>query len=176
MLKKLTYKQKLKWFPLFVLLAFFLCYELTIKKTVYEYKKYTSSIKSYDSTFASNNGLGKIKERTKKINELYDQYLLDTLQPEKNLLYVSSKFCDSHNLSLKEYKTIGLSKTDSFEVLTRAITVEGEYADCLQMLYELERMRKVGKVAATEFKSYGNVNDSTVHLNCTIYVQNLTSY
>jgi hypothetical protein len=176
MLRNLTYKQKLKWIPVLTGLALFLCYELAIKKTISEYSKNTNYIASSEPFFSFNSGIGDLRARKEKINALYDQYLLDTLQPEKNLLYVSSRFCESHNLSLKEYKTIGLFKTDSIQVLTRTITVEGGFADCLRMLYELERTRQVGKVSASEFKSYPDAKDTTVRLDCTIYVQNLISY
>ena len=174
MFKKMGYRRKLKWLGAGAILALLLCYELAVKGTLEEYTKFSGfsrlNAAALQDHIVSLNGLDR---REGKLRVLFDEFTLDTLQPEKNLLAVASNFCKEHRLELKEYRTVSLSSRDSTPVLTRLVTVEGSFTGCLYLVYELERLKQTGKVSSVEFRSYVDPAARATRLACTIYVQNL---
>ena len=155
------------------ILALIICYKLAISNTITEYKKYNIALTENNEINQSGDLLTDLNYREQKINDLFNKFVLDTLQPSKNLLNVSSEYCGENNLKLKEYRPWHFSKNDSIQVLTRIITVEGSFIDCVKLLHELESVRKLGKVGSADFRSYKDPSDKKVKLNCTIYIQNL---
>ena len=175
MFSNISYKQKLQFLGVLVFLALIVCYQFAIKKTMDERKKYLNyTIANYSQQDMTS--MEQLRKRETKANLLYNQFILDTLQPEKNLLSVVSNFSKLQNLNLKEYKSIAIGKHDSIQVLTRLVTVEGSFNGCLKLLYELERSKKVGKISSAEFKSYLDAQDKSIKLDCSVYVQNIISY
>jgi hypothetical protein len=168
------YKQKLKWLGAAAVLVFLLCYELAVKGTLNEYSKFSGYSKLNASARQQDHvTLSGLDQRQEELKVLYEAFVLDTLQPEKNLLSVASNFCKEHHLDLKEYRMVSLATRDSTKVLTRAVSAEGSFIGCLYLVYELERRKKTGKVSSVEFKSYVDPAAKSTRLTCTIYIQNL---
>jgi hypothetical protein len=166
MFSKISYKQKLKWLGAGAVLAFFLCYELAIRGTLNEYFKYSGFSKLNASAMQQDHvNLNGLDRQQGKLKALYEAFVLDSVQPEKNLLSVASNFCKERHLDL--------SAKDSTKVLTRAVSAEGNFIGCLYLLYELERQKRTGKVSSVEFKSYVDPGTKSTRLTCTIYIQNL---
>jgi hypothetical protein len=176
MLKNINYKQKLQLTGLIGLLALIVCYRLAISRTIEEYKKFTSVSGTTVGAPGNFNSLQEMRSKEATVNAIFSQYTLDTLQPDKNLLSVSSNYCKSRGLQLKEYKPYHFSKNDSIQVLTRTVTVQGSFIHCLNLLYEMEIAKKIGKVRTAEFRSYTDPLDKVVKLDCIFYVQNLIPY
>ncbi|HTC00685.1 MAG TPA: hypothetical protein VK705_08385, partial [Ferruginibacter sp.] len=144
MLSNLTYKQKLKLFGVASFLLVILCYQFSIKRTIQEYLKYDQFEDLNNYHGESNIDIRDIQSKSTKVNTLYKQFLLDTLQADKNLLSVASNYCKENNIQLKQYKPIYALGNDSIKVLTMEVTVEGSYIKCLNLLYELETKKKLG--------------------------------
>jgi hypothetical protein len=173
MFSQFSYKQKLKFIGVASLLSLFLCYRLSISHTVEEYRKYTQESGIAAEQAGGAPSLAGLQARETRVGELFTRYTLDTLQPAKNLLSVSSNYCKTHQLQLKEYKPYSLSRNDSIPVLTRTVTVGGAFIPCLKFLYELESAQQVGRVAAVDFRGYTDPQDKKLKLDCTLYIQNL---
>jgi len=175
MLDRLTWKQKFKGLGIVALLAFLLCWQLGVSKTLREWTTYRQSLDvaggglNGESVFA----MQALQTREAAVMALYNLYLLDTMATEKNLLSIAGNFCRANNLQLKEYRPLPPGRSDSIPVLTRLVRVEGGYIRCLKFLYELEKVRIAGRVSAVEFRSYKDTRDKVQRLECTIYVQNL---
>lgn len=174
MFNKLTYKQRLQAIGVLSLLALFLCYRLSISRTIEEYQKYSRETSAAASGSVSDaNSLAELQTREDHAHGLFALYMLDTLQPEKNLLSVASNYCKGHNLQLKEYKPYSLTRNDSIPILTRTVTVNGAFIPCLRLLYELERSGQVGRVSSVGFKGYTDPQDKKAKMDCILYIQNL---
>lgn len=169
---KLSYRQKLRYLGIGAILLLVICYRFSISKTIAEYSAYAA----YEGSAALMPGVQAdrvLEEKEGKLNKLLDQFVLDTLDNSKNLLSIVSSYCDDHELVLKEYRPQNLSPTDTLRVLTRTVTVEGRYINCLQLVHALETKYKAGKVRSVLFKSNTNANHSQTVLYCTLYIQNL---
>jgi hypothetical protein len=173
---RLSYKQKLKWLGGISLLALLICYQMAIKRTVREYLKDEVQVETTDVGTFSSMSVAELQNRNVQASNLYNLYLLDTLNPEKNLLSIASNFCKTNNLRLKEYKPIRVGNNDSSKVLIRIVTVEGSFINCLKFLFELETRKNSGRVSSAEFNTFKDTQDKKMKLECIIYIQNLISY
>lgn len=176
MWKKLPYRQKIKILGIAGVLLLVICYKFSISRTIDEYKVYKENKQlSQQTTDAGTPSRVMLEEKEKQLNRLLEQFSLDTLDNSKNLLSLVGNYCNSHNLTLKNYSPYPVSGTDTLQVLTRYINVEGAYVDCLKLVYELETRWKAGRVSSVLFKSYTDVNKAETHLSCMIYIQNLVT-
>jgi hypothetical protein len=172
MFKALSYKQKLKALGFAVIPVLFLCYELSIKRTVQECEKYRQASGSADRV-GSASSIAELYGRQAKVEGLFNRYMLDTLAFEKNLLSIASNYCRDNALTLKEYRTVSLATSDSIQVLTRVLTVEGHFIPDMKLVYDLETKRLAGRISSVVFQSVVDHQDKSTRLNCTLYVQNL---
>jgi hypothetical protein len=172
MLRKLTYKQKLRLTGVAALVAVLLCYKLAVSNTITEYQHYKLAAKPGSEETGGMESSG-IRARQQQVDFLFSQFSLDTLTAARNLLKFAGDYCQENDLTLKEYRPWRLSKKDSIEVLTRVITVEGNFRQCVEFLHTLEIKKKTGRAVSVDFKSFVEPQDKKLHLNCTIYIQNL---
>jgi len=156
-----------------ILPLLFVCYKLSVSKTIAEYKLYKTNLENELTISSANNSALSLEKRSQQISQFIKIYSLDTLNDNKSLLNFVTEFCNDNRLQLKEYKPLDVSKYDSISVLTRQVTVEGEFLNCLQLAYALENQINAGRVSAATYKSYIVPKDKTVRLNCTLYVQNV---
>ncbi|HEY1872066.1 MAG TPA: hypothetical protein VGG71_13475 [Chitinophagaceae bacterium] len=176
MFTSISYDKKLKILGLVSLLSIFLCYRYAIKETMAQYKDFNNYKKVLELNVPATSSTEKLVAREKQMEMLFSRFELDTLQPYKNLLFTSGIFCGNNHLKLKEYRLFHFSECDSIRLLTRIVSIEGEFAGCLKMIYQLETLEIVGRVSSVEFKSYLDPQDKKTKLTCTLYVQNLISY
>jgi len=175
MLKNLSYKQKLRLIGVVSILALFLCYQFAVSNTITEYQNYKQATRDAELLDASGRSLQVLHTKDQMLNILFNQFQLDTLHADKNLLVLVSDYCKKNDIKLKQYKPFSLSKKDSLEILTRIVTIEGNFIPCLQILYELETSGKTGRLSSADFKSFTDPTDKKTKLDCTMYIQNLIS-
>lgn len=175
MLKRYTYKQKLKVLATSAVVLLLICYQFSISKAVNEYRIYKEQKQAATLQNNAKTSLQLLESKNRMLDRVLEQFVLDTLDESKNLLGIVSNYCDQHNLELKEYKPNPVKESDSLRILTRDITLEGEFSDCLHLVYELETKFKAGRVSSVLFKSYENANSSETYLNCTMHIQNIIS-
>src|SRR5688500_4774072 len=132
MWKKLPYRQKLKMLAIAGVLLLVICYKFSISRTIDEYKTYKENKLAAQPSDAGNPSGVMLEEKEKQLNRLLEQFSLDTLDNSKNLLSIVGNYCNSHNLTLKNYVPYPVSGSDTLQVLTRYINVEGAYIDCLK--------------------------------------------
>jgi hypothetical protein len=170
---KLSYRQKFRLLGVAAVLLLVICYQLSFSKTIQEYRAYQDYRQAEALLQAGNPAGSALEEKEKKLSSLLDQYILDTLDNSRNLLGIVSRYCESHDLLLKEYKPAPFIATDTLGILTRPLTVEGRFIDCLQLIHALETNYKAGKVCSVLFKSTVAANTGQTTLSCTLYIQNL---
>jgi hypothetical protein len=171
-LNSLNYRKRLRLLAIASIVIVFLCYRFSIHNTIEEYSKYSEMIgKKNESESSTSPEVLKTKEE--RINSIYNQFILDTLAADKNLLAISSDYCKKNNLVLKEYQVFNIFDEDSVKMLTMKVTVEGGFVKCLKLIYNLEHTTRPGHLSSVEFRTTTNITDKSLRLECTIYIQNL---
>lgn len=173
MFSSLSNKKKLRLLGFAVLPVLFLCYKLAVSKTITEYRNYKNNIVNEEQAGISMNAGTVLKNRQKELDLLLAQYTLDTLNGNKNFLTVVGEFCRDNGLELREYKPMGVSPGNPVKFMTRSVTVEGPFINCLQLVYALETQYQAGRVSSVFYKSTKDPKDESVSLGCTVIVQNL---
>lgn len=171
--KNFSYKQKLKAIGIAAVIIFIICYRFAFSKTIVEYSLYKKQSNYASVLNNQENSINSLKYKEKKINEFFGQFILDTLQNEKNFLFVSSKFCTSNYLKIKEYTPYAISKESNVNIATKSITIEGSFNNIVKLIYYLEMEHQIGRIVSTNYKSITDGKEKKLKLNCTIYIQNL---
>lgn len=169
----LPYQKKLKFLGWAILPVLLICYKLAFARTIAEYRLYKQHSTVTEEMSTANGAANKLQAKNKQLDTLLHQYTLDTLHQNRNLLEIVSEFCHDYPLRLKDYKPLPVFKADSMTVLTRTLTVEGEFINCLYLVYALEQQYQAGRVSSVHYKTYEEPTDHTKQLLCTIYVQNI---
>jgi hypothetical protein len=175
LLSNLTYKKKLKVLGILTIPILVVCYKLAFSNTILEYKKYKEYVTQNAGTNNSENSLTALNSKKAAIEALLKQYELDTLNTNKNLISVVTNFCNENRLDFKEYKPLNIFHVQELPVFTRAITVEGDFIKCLQLVYALENELQVGRVSSVQYKTYEDPQTKALRLTCTLYIQNIVS-
>ena len=172
MKSKYTNKRKFKFLIIAIILAIIICYRFSIAETIKQYGRYEEYRKNIGLSNATiNSNYGDVND---SLNHILGRYLLDTLHPDKNLIYHIGSYCLDSNLLITEYKPIDKSGS-KISILTRQVVVQGSFNHCLDLVYYLEHNDQVGRVEAVTFWSFTDAKDKMIRLNCRIYIQNLTS-
>jgi len=172
-MKGATSKQKLKWLGIAFLPLLFLCYKLALARTVSEYALYRAN-KEAISQLDTSTGEGiSMEARRRQLDGLSALYFLDTSRYTSNLLEIVTEFCHDNNLKLKDYRPLGMPAVQPVRVLTRIVTVSGEFLPCLRLVYALEMQFRAGKVRSVAYQSFTDPATKEPALDCTIYIQNI---
>jgi hypothetical protein len=175
MFKEVPYRQKLKYLAIAALILFFVCYKLSVSKTISEYRTY-HRLKNVETNAASNvTSLGLLQSKNSLLEKMINRYTLDTINASENLLGVAGLFCNENDLKITEYKPFPVIRTDSISTMLRSITVTGAFADCLQLIYHLETKANIGRVCSVNFKTFADGSTGNSLLACTIFIQNIIS-
>jgi len=176
MFTNFTYKQKLKALGAAALLMIFICFRMAFSSTLNEYRLFKKQQEAENSRVNLPLSSKDLNAKGNYLSSMIQNYLLDTLDNSKNLLGIVSAYCDKNRIALKEYKPLGKRDYDSLNVLTRLVTVEGPFIDCVRLNYLLETQYKCGRIGSVLYKSYINPKDKSTYLDCSIYLLNITDY
>lgn len=155
-----------------------MCFLFPLAKTFHEIRLYHRNISDLNPIGRSNM---KIKDdgiisNLALLNKIISKFNLDTVHKENNLLSVATNYCAEHGLILKRYEPISVTLQDSIEVLTRVVTLEATFIDCVKFIKDLETRNRAGRVCSAEFKSFVDPQDKKLKLNCTIFIENVNSH
>lgn len=172
----MTHKKKLKLLGVATPLVLLLCYRLGISKTIDQYHAYQENNASELEYKASVSESRKLQAKQQTLDAFFSAYRLDTLSSARNLLTIVTNFCNEHQLRLREYKPVKTSAEGSLVVLTRSVTVEGAFTECVQLVYALERKYQAGRVCAVSYAAYTDAQSKQQKLSCTLFIQNIIEH
>jgi hypothetical protein len=172
-LRNLSNKQKLKMLAVASPLALLICYNWGISKTIDQYHAYTQSRASDVEYKASAASSQKLRAKQKELDAFFTAYKLDTLDAGRNLLTIVTDFCNDHELQLREYKPVKTSTQGGMQVLTRSVTVEGSFMECVLLVHALEKKYSAGRVCSVSYASYTDRESKLPRLTCTFFIQNI---
>lgn len=104
-----------------------------------------------------------------EINKWKRQYLLDSSVMDAALIAKVSMACGELGINLKEYKPLIRSERG---IWTRLITVSGDFKNMLGLIYQLEQVEKICRIASVDFQKLKMPGDEGMVLDCTLYIQN----
>jgi hypothetical protein len=97
---------------------------------------------------------------------------MDTLEQGKKLFELLADNYSEDRLKVTDYGIAVVDTSSDPVILTRKVTVQGEYADILQLIYQLENKNQVGRLQSTTLKSYTDQQGEFAYLEASFYIQN----
>ena len=92
---------------------------------------------------------------------------------QNELLDVVSAYCKESGIVLKEFPAPVVHRDHSYRVETSMFTIEGHFTGLVKLVYLLEQVKRIGRVASVEFVKGKNQAKKPV-LWAIIYVQNIS--
>ena len=173
MFSNLTYSKKnrvlIAGIVVFALLAYIFAFNKTIKLS--------------NENRNLKNQLAQIENAPQRISALNHQLdELDTklgyirgdgaLSQEAILSYVSN-YCISKNIFLKEFSEPEISENSGYTVETNILQIEGSYAEILTLIYEIEHVERLSKIASLQFKKTKDRKTKRDKLIAAVHFQNI---
>ena len=166
----MRYKQKVKILLWSFVPILFILYLLVFKETINLVYSYKHSLASFQSKTRKKDSNLFMDSKINAINTWKRQYILDSTMTEKNIITKINFRCEELGLIFNEYRPLKLSREN---VWTRFINVAGDFHSLLQLMYRLEQIDKVCRIACVIFQKPKEAGLMPESLSCTIYVQNL---
>ncbi|MCH8903115.1 MAG: hypothetical protein IIA45_04285 [Bacteroidetes bacterium] len=87
------------------------------------------------------------------------------------LLDLVSSFCKNKGILLKEFPLATIHKRGGYNLESSKIIVEGSYTQIVELVYELERKIRAGKIASLHFTKKIDRKSRLHYLNAVIHLQ-----
>lgn len=95
----------------------------------------------------------------------------DTTETRNKIMNVTSRFCIENGLTLSGFLPPVESDRGNFIIETNILELEGSYNSLLQMVYNLEKVWKPGKIVSVKYFTTEELKTKTVKLYADVYIQ-----
>ena len=115
-----------------------------------------------------------------KENQYYDSILKSkSISTDKsfqnNLLSTINAFADSTNIKVVSFENPHAFQQEGGEILTYSFTLQGNFGQITQLIYQLEQQFKLGKIISVNYLKKRNYRRRSDYLECTILLQRIAS-
>ncbi len=117
--------------------------------------------------------IGQYRSRLRVLDKTLKAYEVDGLDNQEMILAFVSEFCQSHKLTLRNFPQVTVAQEKDFEVYSQLIEVEGRYTDLLKLVYELEQVHPMGRIASVQYRKFKDTKTRKQVLTATIHLQNI---
>jgi len=172
MLKNISEKYKFYLLVGIFVVALIICYQLAIKSTIAGIRKNRELKKMALEAEDIPHQTALLK---KQVLDLNNQYFNSNDQAEGNheiILEKVSTLAAKSGVSVSEYPARHLFQTMSIQVETHSIVLTGKFPDLLEVLYQLEVHKKVGRLVSVEYYTETDRKTRRRQLFSRIYIQN----
>jgi len=173
--KNLSYKQKNILVIAGGLLFLFFAYHFAIKKTLDLVSLHNEMLSDYATAQTAPKEIRRYEEELMVMASILGNFSNEDLSNREMVLALITEFCQAHRLGLNSFPQELTHQTEDYNITTTAIVVEGRYTALVKLLYKLEYLEQVGRVASVEFKMHKDRKTRRNYLAATIYLQNISS-
>ncbi|HMR84489.1 MAG TPA: hypothetical protein PKE30_15205 [Niabella sp.] len=161
-----------KWHLLLwsVLPLFIICYLLAFKKTFRTISEFHNNKEKAQLSLLRKDSVAIYDLKLAAVNGWKKKYTLDSTVMDAQVIATMNLSCNELGLNFKEYKPLGLSAQN---VWTRRVVVQGDFKSVLKLIYELEQVNKICRIASLDFQKKKTERGEDFELNCAFYVQNV---
>ncbi len=169
LLHKYDYRRRLQLLRWSIVPILLVCYFLAFKKTFNVIRDYRRNTVLAVQGAALNDSLKIYDARQNNIALWKKQYMIEPETVDGGLLADINIECRNLGLKFIEYKPLG---TNGENIWTRSVTVEGDFSPILRLVYSLEQVKKLCRVASINYKE-ATTGDDAEMLQCTLFIQNI---
>jgi len=169
----LTYQQKNKALVIVGILLFIICYLFAFRNTIELYNKNKQAEQKLTSLENAPQQIAGLNTRLTFLNSRVKQYVRDNDFEQEDVLVEISNFCKENKLKIVEFPKSTLKRKEDIVIETFTFKVEGNFTNLVKLIYDIEVVQKIGRVAALDFKSQIDKRTKIKRLTVEIFLQNL---
>lgn len=170
-LQRLSYRQKNRLLILISVIFLFMVYFLAIKKTIVKYSECKELEIKANLAMNAPTQLVSLEKDYDAMKKSTENYAGTNIQ--QPLLGVVSRYCNENGLVIRDFSQPITSTNNDVTIETNSFVLEGSFIRALRLVYNLEQVNKIGRVASLDFslkKDYATKSNS---LATTVYIQNI---
>ncbi len=172
MFNKLTYQQRFLTFAGIACFFIVIFFKISVLNSYDQYVELEKTRKEVVLMQAAPNRLNKLKKEIKTIETILAQR--DVNDPQDNLLATISPFCKKHQIAIRKLPRESVVNKSGYQIYTTELIVEGSYTDLVQLAYELEYVKKIGRISGMQFSMERDTRTKRQYLEGIIYLQRIS--
>ena len=114
-----------------------------------------------------------LRKQLNMLNVRVDQYVRDENFEQEDILASISSFCSENKLKITHFPKSTLKQKDDITIETFEFTVTGSFHNLVRLIYDIEMVSKIGRIASLNFEKQIDRRTKRQSLDVTIYLQNL---
>ena len=155
------------------ILLLVICYLFAFSNTVDLYLKNQDAHKKLLALENAPEQIAGLNKRLHYLNSKVKQYVRDDKFEQEDILVTISDFCKSNKLRIVAFPKSEIKQKDDIAIETFNFTVEGGYVNLVKLIYEIEVVQKIGRIASLHFESKVDRRTKIKHLTVNVHLQNL---
>lgn len=172
MIKRLTYRQKNYLLLFGCLVLGWAIYQLSISKTLEEVRSYNQLMAQIEVGNSAHSMIFDYKKKLKFYEDHLGSFETDSMHNHEHVLVAVSHYCQRHNLTVESFPSELVEDYSDFNLHTHKIEVRGNFKELLHLIYHLERVEKLGRIASLELEKKLDKKTKRTILTASIYIQN----
>lgn len=171
--QQLTYKQKNKILLAGTILLVLISYFFSIQNTIDLYLEVEQQNQRLSTLNNYPQQLKNYMYQLKILNSRVEQYVREKDFSQDEILESLSLFCRENKLVIRSFPKSSLQEKEGFFIETHHFEVEGSYINLVKLLYQIEKVENLGRVASVYFESNIERKTKRKRLSVSIYLQNI---
>lgn len=172
MFKNFTYKQKLKLLLPVTVVSLFLIYVLGLSKTLALRSEIKEKQEKLILSKDVNSKIGAVRSKIAYIDDIVGNDLDSTKSVMDIILENITTYCSAHDCTVREIPVFHSASDRNFDIDTYFITIEGNYHNLLNLVFEMEQKKKSGgRLSSVLFFTRKNNTTKKLSLELTLYIQ-----
>ena len=170
---KFTYRQKIKLLPLALILILIIIYGVAIKDVVSLHHDCIGLMDQISQTKDAPQEMASTERQLNEITQITGK-VADPRDTDPLLEFISE--ADIKNaVQLVEYQPVHQFQSQHYRIETRIACFEGSFSHLLELLYQMEKQFKAGKVVSVKYQTELNFKTNKRRLLMTLYIQSISN-
>jgi len=171
-LKELTYLQINIFLGVGGIIFFVLFYFFSIQDTIVMYREYNKLTKQVATAVVAPKEI-QVKEKELAIIEAGLGNLGGDKYSQEELLKIVSTFCKQNKITLREFPQAEATEENDYTIYTIVMETEGDYTAMLKLAYNLEQIKRAGRIASLVFETKKDRITRRSYLSMQLFLQTI---
>ena len=172
-LKNLSYRNRLRLLLPALVLGGLLIYYMAVKKTILLIRECREVRANLTQAGDAPRRSASLNLEIKELKQFFRSDADNQQMLRHELLEFVTIYCQQNHLILREFPRPMEFKKDNLIIETNLIVVEGGFIKLLDMAYQIEQKKKIGKLSSICFQSRPDLRTQGLALSATLYIQSI---
>ena len=169
----ITYRQKNKFLLGGAVLLLLICYLFAFRNTIDLYQSNNAAEEKLEALKTAPQQIAALNKKLGFLNSRVKQYVRDDNFDQEDILVSISDFCKQNRLKIVEFPKSERKQKEDIVIETFHFTVEGNYVNLVKLIYDIEVVNKIGRIASLNFETQVDRRSKVKRLLVSVYLQNL---